>query len=109
MSQMSFDFVPYRSPLVGAQLPLVFRSLWSEYDLAAHSGYIIARLWTGVQLPRRGLTLWVRRRCKRLLGGRLSSNSYALAMNESERVDEIRRVVIRVDDHEQLVVRVEPS
>ncbi len=27
-------------------------------------------------------------------------------MNESERVDEIRRVVVRVDDHEPLVVRV---
>jgi hypothetical protein len=30
-------------------------------------------------------------------------------MNESERVDEIRRVVVRVDDHEPLVVRIEQS
>ncbi len=47
--------------------------------------------------------------CNRMLGGRLSSNSHALAMNESERVDEIRRVVIRVDDHKPLVVTVLPS
>jgi len=48
-------------------------------------------------------------RCNRLLGGCLSSNSYALAMNQSERVDEIRRVVVRVDDHKPLVVPVLPS
>ena len=30
-------------------------------------------------------------------------------MNESERVDEIRRVVVRFDEHIPLVVRVLPS
>ena len=45
-------------------------------------------------------------RSNRVLRGRLSSNSHALAMNESERVDEIRRVVVRVDDHKPLVVPV---
>jgi hypothetical protein len=30
-------------------------------------------------------------------------------MNEKERVDEIRRVVVCVDDHKPLVVRVGPS
>ncbi len=30
-------------------------------------------------------------------------------MNESERVEEIRRVVVRVDNHEPLVARVEQS
>ncbi len=45
-------------------------------------------------------------RCNRLLGGRLSSNSHALAMNERERLDEIWRVVVRVDHQKPLVVPV---
>ena len=50
MSQMHFDGIAHLSPEVRRQAPEIFDGFRGQDDQVAHSGQIVARLVTGVNL-----------------------------------------------------------
>jgi hypothetical protein len=49
MSQMHLDSIPNGSPIMRAEILQVLHSLWSKLNLESHSGYIIARMGSGLK------------------------------------------------------------